>query len=383
MSMRTRKASLICSVLALVAVLGDFIAPRAAFGVAFEIVVLPDTQNYSQTYPATFQAQTQWIANNVASENIVFVTHLGDVVNVGNDTAQWAVGQNAMNTLNGVVPYSTSFGNHDLDYPTVGAGVENCKNYFGDAVHQGGSTYGGAAPNGLSFYQTFSAGGYNLLNLNLNYNPDSTTLAWADSILKANSNRLAIISTHDYLDPSTNTRSTQGTSIWNSAVYNNPNVLMVLNGHYSGESQLVSQDAAGKNVLQMVSDYQDGANGGDGYLRKIRFDPAAGQIQVKTYSPTQGFQTDANSQFAYSATFNQSTNSVLIGSLYSAPAASGPLVGWWRMNETSGTSASDSSAGWYPSWQTSSTTPVKDNGVLAEVRHSPRQATEERATPFP
>ena len=46
----------------------------------FTIVVLPDTQFYSAEFPVVYTAQTEWIANSIASRNILFVTHLGDVV---------------------------------------------------------------------------------------------------------------------------------------------------------------------------------------------------------------------------------------------------------------------------------------------------------------
>ena len=49
----------------------------------FSLVVLPDTQFYSQSYPNTFIAQTQWVVDNLTSRNIAFVSHLGDIVQSG------------------------------------------------------------------------------------------------------------------------------------------------------------------------------------------------------------------------------------------------------------------------------------------------------------
>jgi len=56
----------------------------------FSIVALPDTQYYSQSYPEVFNAQTQWIADNAAALNIVFVTHEGDIVQTYSNSAEWA-----------------------------------------------------------------------------------------------------------------------------------------------------------------------------------------------------------------------------------------------------------------------------------------------------
>ena len=55
----------------------------------FSVVVLPDTQYYSQSYPQIFTEQTQWIVNNQANYNIQFVIGEGDVVNIAEQTAQW------------------------------------------------------------------------------------------------------------------------------------------------------------------------------------------------------------------------------------------------------------------------------------------------------
>ena len=43
-------------------------------------------------------------------------------------------------------------------------------------------------------------------------------------------------------------------------------------------------DAAGK-VLEMLTDYQGLPNGGDGWLRSLKFVPAENKIHVRTYSP--------------------------------------------------------------------------------------------------
>ena len=46
----------------------------------FTIIVLPDTQYYSEGNLHVFDNQTQWIVNNIDEMNIVFVSHLGDIV---------------------------------------------------------------------------------------------------------------------------------------------------------------------------------------------------------------------------------------------------------------------------------------------------------------
>jgi len=47
---------------------------------SFSIVLLPDTQNYSEKYPGTYVAQATWIRQQTKADNIKFVIHLGDIV---------------------------------------------------------------------------------------------------------------------------------------------------------------------------------------------------------------------------------------------------------------------------------------------------------------
>ena len=116
-------------------------------GEDFTIIVVPDTQFYSETYPSTFSAQTQWIVNNAGSMNIAFATHVGDVVNVYNSTTQWANANSSMTILETTlpdfpdgIPYGIAMGNHDSNY---GADSSSYNTNFGITRFQGRSYYGG------------------------------------------------------------------------------------------------------------------------------------------------------------------------------------------------------------------------------------------------
>ena len=56
----------------------------------FSIIVLPDTQYYAESYPQTFDSQTQWIVNNISALNIKAVIGVGDIVNGGGVASPWA-----------------------------------------------------------------------------------------------------------------------------------------------------------------------------------------------------------------------------------------------------------------------------------------------------
>jgi autotransporter-associated beta strand protein len=302
----------------------------------FTLVALPDTQYYSANAPQIFAAQTQWVVANKSTLNIAFVTHLGDIVDDGSSTTQWNNALPAMNLLDGNVPYSVCFGNHDLhwDYPS-GDGYTKALTYFGPSRYQSYSWFGGASSTGLDTYQVFSAGGYQFLHLNLRYNPDSSDLAWAQTVIGGHSSLPTILSTHAYLNTS-GARDSIGSTIWGTLVKSNSQIFLTINGHYSGESQLISTDDAGRKVIQMVCDYQSYRNNGAGFLRELVFDPDASAIYVKTYSPTLGyFETDAASQFAYSVTFGSkiTVNGLLASPVYSgtwaAATANWNVAGSW------------------------------------------------------
>ncbi len=88
---------LLCSRVAFLAIASLFIVLawipplRAQTAGDFTVVVLPDTQNYSQYHPQIFDSQTQWVTNNAAAQSIQLVIGVGDIVNVG--TEPHAVGQ--------------------------------------------------------------------------------------------------------------------------------------------------------------------------------------------------------------------------------------------------------------------------------------------------
>ena len=80
--------------------------------------------------------------------------------------------------------------------------------------------------------------------------------------------------------------------VYDEVVSVNPNVRMVLSGHYHNAKTVVSQfddDGDGvndRNVYQMLFDYQGLSEGGMGYIRLMHFDCEGEKIIIKTYSPS-------------------------------------------------------------------------------------------------
>ena len=266
----------------------------------FTIVVLPDTQFYSNNYPRIFDNQTQWIIENKESMNIVFVTHLGDLMDHPLSIKEWNNANTSMSKLDGNVPYGVLPGNHDG--AGSGGDLANYNNYFGFNRFNNESWYGGAYQNiNTNNYQLFSAGGDDYLIFHIQFNPTDDILSWASNVIDQYPHRKIIVSTHDYVDGwnfFADSRSTIGDIIWKKLVEPHADqIFLVLSGHYENEARLTSS-VDGNFVHQLLSDYQARLNGGNGWLRIIEFSPKNDEISIKTYSPyLNEYETDSNSQF--------------------------------------------------------------------------------------
>jgi hypothetical protein len=246
----------------------------------FTLITFPDTQNESQYYPAVYTSQTQWIVNNKTIRNIVFVTHVGDIVNTASSTTQYGNADAAMDLLDaGNVAYSVGPGNHDI--PTTNYNI-----YFGVSRFSGKSYYGGHYGTGNeNNYSLFSASGMNFILINLEYQPATAVLDWADARLKEYTDRRGIVVSHNILNLN-NTFSNQGIY---TALKDNPNLFLMLCGHMHSSSDGAAYRSElgddGHTIHIMQADYQDFPNGGNGYLRILRFSPANNMIYATTYSP--------------------------------------------------------------------------------------------------
>ncbi|MEQ1574127.1 MAG: Ig-like domain-containing protein [Vicinamibacterales bacterium] len=267
---------------------------RRATAPEFTIIALPDTQHYSEAYPAIFTSQTQWIVDNKTARNIVFVTHEGDIVEHNSLATEWVRANTSMSLLDGVVPYGMGPGNHDQ--PTT-----LFNQYFPYTRYQGQPWYGGHFQSlNDNNYQLFSGGGMDFVIVHMEFCPPAAAVTWADSVFKTYPERIGIMTTHGYLNESAQ-RSVSGCSnteyLWNGLAVPNPNLHFMLSGHVHDESRR-TDIANGHPVFQMLADYQSRANGGEGWLRILRFVPAEDKIYVQTYSPwLNRFESDANSEF--------------------------------------------------------------------------------------
>lgn len=285
-----------------------------ASATAFEIVVIPDSQKYGRVEaeggPSLFVLQTEWITKNVAAENIVFVTHVGDVIqdNNYNYTDAWAYASEVMSVLDGVVPYSVTFGNHDPG--------ETRDTFFGHDRYDAEPWYLGHSDDDWAHAQTFNGGGIDFLHINLPHVSGSAHLTWGQGIIDAHGDMPTIISTHGYMADNAWGRSSAGNNIWNALVEPNAQVFMTLNGHDWVSRHEINTAMDGRKVVSIQANWQEIINGGNAMLQRIIFDPDNSQIRVNSYSPFLDlFHTDWTGEFAFSATFNGSANITINGEL--------------------------------------------------------------------
>jgi hypothetical protein len=283
----------------------------------FTVAVLPDTQHYSLTHPTNFHAQTDWITANVKDRRISAVLHLGDITH-RSTIPEWEVARAAMSKLDGNVPYFIVPGNHDYS-----DGKALCvdrrtrfNEYFPVKKFQDTRTFGGTydkEPERFeNSFHTFSAGGRDFLVLALEYGPRNDVVRWANEVVSNHKQHEAILITHAYMyhddtrydwkkygekqlwNPhasgiakSTRDDVQDGEELWNNLVKKH-NFLITLNGHvkYDGLGRIVSENDAGKNVHQVLVNFQMKPNGGDGWLRLLEFSADGKSIDAIDYSPT-------------------------------------------------------------------------------------------------
>jgi 3',5'-cyclic AMP phosphodiesterase CpdA len=286
----------------------------------FTIAVLPDTQYYSEKYPAIFDQQAQWIVDNAKAQHIVFVSQVGDLVEDYNVDTEWMNAQHSIGIIrNAGIPYSVIPGNHDLNFSA--GDTTYYDKYFpytdftsyswygsGHYPPQNGAPSPNYPPNSnASNYETFSAMGQHFVILNLACTKDVLVnpglYAWANDVLYHYSNYKAIVVTHGYIDTDgdyTDMSNVSGYEIWSNIVNVNSNVVAVICGHIYGACHTSVTGEYGNTIENLLFDSQGDPNGGDGWLRLYKFYPKLNEVSAVTYSPyLNQYDTSAQGEFDF------------------------------------------------------------------------------------
>lgn len=290
---------------------------------SFSVVVIPDTQAYkgrgtkaepdseAEVTNAVFDAYTKWIADNIERQRIVFVSHVGDIVDK-NVPDQWEVARRAMDRVHGRVPYGISVGNHDM-----GSNGDSSlfQRYFAASRFKHFAWYGACfknkgddqsiSGNNANSFQLFSAEGLDFVFLHLECNAPDNVLAWVDQVLERYADRRALVTTHMGLGPRDRPqngrdffdapkgrmtwkkrhgeRGNTPEQMWQKCLCKYKNLSIIFCGDQS-RTQALRQTTLGKHgnpIHEVLSDY------GSAGLRVYRFIPKENLIRVYTYSPLQ------------------------------------------------------------------------------------------------
>lgn len=278
------------------------ILPIAAYSQQFSIVVLPDTQWYSELHPEIVESQIDWIVANQAAENIIYVAHLGDLkddlscdnktinVGTGGGRTEWQIVDQAFQDLDGAgIAYGVVPGNHDFDQVasscpnfTTDRPLTTYNSLFGPARFGGDPWYGDpgvptpgnrVAGSNEDSFTLFDSDGVKFIAINLAYKeapdagPAEPELDWADALLKAYPDRIGILTSHYFMDANPgNNLGPYGQQVYDWLA-NNPNFFMMLSAHEFGEAWQVGttgRPAGAQPVQVLLQDYQQIDYPGDG-----------------------------------------------------------------------------------------------------------------------
>lgn len=254
----------------------------------FTLAVMPDTQ-YLFDGPsidkAPFEASLRYLLEHGRDDNIVFLSHLGDLTENGAPAECAAIGE-AFGLLDRRgVGYSVLAGNHDVRSSTDDQrGSTPYLDTFGPARFEDRPTFGGASPDGYNTFHLFRAAGRRWMVLALDWRLSAAGYAWAKGVLAAHPRTPVILTTHE-LVVEDDTLSPYGQQLWDGLVAGHDQIFLTLNGHYWPAGRATRENAAGHDVHLHLTNYQNRYFGGAAMIRLYRFDLDRDTIDVETVSP--------------------------------------------------------------------------------------------------
>jgi hypothetical protein len=272
------------------------------------LIVLPDTQGYMYSYPDLWFAQTRWVRDHATELDVQLIAHVGDVTE-WNTPPEWERAANGFADLAAAAPMMVVTGNHDYEIDQVRASP--ISQYWTPSALRDASYFGGLfdPASTENSYIVTPINGELWLVLGLEWGPRDEVLAWANTVLDTHPDHHVIIVTHaftyldnkrydwatygasqaynphSYVSPTRWPSVNDGEEIWRKLIASHANVDLVVSGHVpdAGVGRQSSVAADGKVVHQVMTDFQSGPMGGNGYLRIMTF--YGDRIEVRTYSP--------------------------------------------------------------------------------------------------
>tara|TARA_B100000959_G_C14932527_1_gene604303 strand:+ start:11 stop:1660 length:1650 start_codon:yes stop_codon:yes gene_type:complete len=276
----------------------------------YNIAVIPDTQHYVRTnwWPHHFDATTQWIVDNRDAMNIVYVAHVGDIVQQADQVEEWEYANISMSILDTLpdLPYGLTVGNHD-EWPAQDPCCTELFNaYFPFSRYEGvvpwyGGHYG---KNNDTHYILFSGEGQDFLAIHTEYrnpSPEEGILDWMEQLTIDNPDRKIIAVLHEAIMPGGAGHQArwddQGEAVYDK-LKQYPNFYMIFAGHRHGEGRRTDV-FKGNEVYTLMHNFQIRPESGMGYFRLLEFAENDDEVIVSTYTPViDEYETDPDSAFS-------------------------------------------------------------------------------------
>lgn len=254
----------------------------------FTLAVMPDTQylfDGPSINPAPIEASLRYLLEHGKDENIVFLSHLGDLTQNGAQ-AEFESADKAFDLLDRRgVGYSVLAGNHDIRSSTDDQrGASPYLDVFGPQRFQSKRTFGGASPDGYNTFHLFRAAGIQWLVLALDWRLSARGYAWAKDVIARHPKTPVILTTHE-LVVEDDALSSYGQQLWDQLIHDHDQIFLTLNGHYWPAARATRTNAAGNDVHLHLTNYQNRYYGGAAMIRLYRFDLDRDTIDVETVSP--------------------------------------------------------------------------------------------------
>ena len=267
----------------------------------FTFAVESDTQYYNEDYDGNpdqdvdgvYQYQLDihnWIINNRERMNIQYMFHDGDIIDDEPLIPEWENADAAYKMLDEAgMPYGVLAGNHDVGH--LSGDYTNFSKYFGASRYENNPWYGESYKDNRGHYDLITVDGIDFIMIYMGWGVGDEEIAWMNDVLAQYPERKASLNFHEDLLASGG-MGDEPQRIHDEVVVPNPNVVMVLSGHYHN-AQTVTEafddngdGVTDRTVYQMLFDYQGFAQGGMGYMRLMHFDHDNEQITIRTYSPS-------------------------------------------------------------------------------------------------
>ncbi|MEJ8660942.1 LamG-like jellyroll fold domain-containing protein [Streptomyces sp. MS1.AVA.4] len=259
----------------------------------FTLAVMPDTQylfDGASIHKEPVEAALRHVLDHARDENIVFLSHLGDLTENGRAEELAPLGEAFRILDRRGAGYSVLAGNHDIDSRTDDQrGRTPYLDAFGPQRLRGLRTFGGASPDGYNTYHRFRAAGRTWLVLALDWRPSAAGIAWAKNVIAQHPRTPVVLTTHELVYADTAGEEARlsgfGQHLWDELIESHDQIFLALGGHFWPAARTVRTNGAGNDVHLHVTNYQDRYFGGSAMIRLYRFDLSRKTIDVSTFSP--------------------------------------------------------------------------------------------------